>query len=295
MTRDVRMGRGRLALVVLATVVMTSGVGTAVAVAGDALPVDAQATAATGPAVTTTSLPTGSGTRTGTATPSGTRTGGTSTSETPCPSGLGTGGTGPVPASDFEDGTVGRWTGDSGVTLTNTGQLAASGTRSLQVEGVTGTKGLNLSGGTSSAEGYNWHKVTAKVRLAPGSAPAYVQLAPRGALTNIPGVARVTSHGWTTIVAWFSPSTLYWDAYCNGRMYGGMIPVGASLKVTQPTTACGQAITGTVTLFVDDVQIRMATSSGSVTGAPRASTPPEPASTPRCHITPSRSPDPTYE
>ena len=293
MTRHVRVGYGRLAAGVLAVVSATWVLGATVAAAGSAAAVGRPAAAA---AVTTTtsaaSTPTGTGSATGSATapPSGSGSGpvsGSSTSSTSCPGGpYNTGGTAAPPPSGFEDGTVGAWTADAGVTLTNTGEVAAQGSRSLRVTGVTDTGGANLPAGLSSqAQGYAWHRVTAQVRLAPGSAPAYVQLTPSGGYAQFPGVARVTADAWTTITAWFWPTTLYWDNYCNGQMYGGSYPLLASLKVLQAGTTCAEAPHGPLTLFVDNVTIERVESSAPPTGAP-----PEPASTPQCASVPSTPP-----
>jgi hypothetical protein len=283
MTRQVQLGYGRLAAGILAVVATTWGVGAAVAAPGNAATVE-RATGAWASAGSPTAASTGTITpRTTAPSPSDSSPGGSPSDSspggttTPCPYPTwGTGGTAPPAPSDFEDGGVGNWTGDTGVTLTNTDELAASGHRSLRAAGVTGTSGATLTQSHTPAQGSYWHRVTAKVRLAPGGKPAYVKLAPISGYTKVPGVARVTADAWTTITAWFTPSTLYWDAFCNGQMYGGSLPILASLNVLLSGDACADATAGPVTLFIDDVTYQMVTTSTVGT------TPPEPASTPQC-------------
>lgn len=281
MSRQIRLGYGRLAAVALAVVASTWGAGSAVAAAGSAT---ASGTLA---AVTTAPGTTAPGTTAPGATtsplPSGTGSGPVQGSLTPCPPGPGTGGTGAPPASDFEDGGLGTWTADAGVTLTNTGEVAADGTRSLRAEGVTPTAGVNLpSHYSTQAPGGGWLRVTAKVRLAAGSSPAYVQLTPTSAYSTVPGVVRATADAWTTVTAWYYPGTVYWDNFCNGQMYGGSYPSLASLKVLLSGDACADATAGPVTLFVDEVVTELVSSSAPPTGPP-----PGPASTPQCGSVPS--------
>jgi hypothetical protein len=277
MSRQVRVGYGRLAAVALAVVATTWGAGTAVAAAGGGTVLDALTSATTAPG---TPAP-------GTPAPSGSGTVPDSTSPTPCPPGPGTAATAPPPPSDFEDGSVGRWTADAGVTLTNTGEAAAHGERSLRAGGLTDIAGIRLPSDSSLAPATNWLRVTAKVRLAPGTAPAYVQLKPSGSYSAFPGVVRATASEWTTITAWYSPFIVYWDGYCNGQMYGGSYPALATLTVFLSGNACSDATRGPVTVFVDDVVTEAVDAS-----APRAGPPPEPPSTPRCGPASSSAPAP---
>jgi len=282
MSRHVRMGYGRLATVALAVVATTWGVGAAVAAPLDATTTNRLAASTTVPASTTTgsSLP-------GTPLPSGTGSVPGSTSPTPCPAGPGTGGTAPPPPSGFEDGGLAGWTAAAGVTLTNTDAVAADGQRSLRADGVTDTGGIQVPNSAWAGTSAAWHRVTAKVRLAPGSQPAYVQLKPTSGYTNVPGVVRATADAWTTVTAWYWPSTLYWDGYCNGQMYGGSYPVLASLSVLLSGDACGDATHGPVTLFVDDVVVETAASAVTPTGGGPTGAPPQPASTVSCSPAPS--------
>jgi hypothetical protein len=269
-SRHVRLGYGRIAAAALTVVATTWGAGTAIAASGS---VTTGGTLTAGTTAPWTPPPTGTGSAPG------------STSPTPCPPGPGTGGTQPPPLAGFEDGGVGGWSGDAGVTVRNTSESAADGQRSLRADGVTDTGGINLPGDRSVQEPATWHRVTAKVRLAPGSPPAYVQLKPTSASQTYPGLVRATADAWTTVTAWYYPETLYWDNYCNGNMYGGSYKLLASLKVLLSGDACSDAVRGPVTLFVDDVLTEIVfPGSGTPlpTGGGSSGGPPQPPSTVQC-------------
>jgi hypothetical protein len=278
MSRHVRLGYGRIAAAALAVIATTWGAGTAIAASGSVTTAGtlAAGTTAAGTPTLGTPPPTGTGSAPG------------STSPTPCPPGPGTGGTQPPPLAGFEDGGAGGaggWAGDPGVTVRNTDEIAADGRRSLRADGVTDTAGINLPADNSRREPTAWHRVTAKVRLAPGSQAAYVQLKPTSAYQPFSGVVRATADTWTTVTAWYWPNTLYWDNYCNGQMYGGSYQVLSSLKVLLSGDACGDARRGPVTLFVDDVLTEIVLPGSGTplpTGGGPSGGPPQSPSTVQC-------------
>lgn len=174
---------------------------------------------------------------------------------------------------DFEDGTAQNWyaLSESGVSLANTTEAAAGGTRSLKVSGITSTAYVTAT--ASGLPNFGWYQVTAKVRLAAGRSSAFVALKPATySSSSLPGTVRATSDGWAEVTAWFRPGTLYADWYCNGHMTGTQEPAATGVQLALDVVSCDGATADLPTaLYVDDVVLRPTSSAvggGSSSGTP---------------------------
>ena len=170
-----------------------------------------------------------------------------------------------VSSEGFEYGLPYAWSGSSGVTVTATDELAASGPRSLRVDGLAPGGTVNFSADSDRHPG--WLRLTLKVRLkAPGSA-AYVQLRPVPQNGQaVAGGAQVTSTAWTTVTAFFQADWIR-GTWCNGSSYAypGSTPV--ELSVVPPP--CGE-VAQPLSLYLDDRVVTTADSSTGGGGTPSA-------------------------
>jgi len=155
------------------------------------------------------------------------------------------------PSWTFENGLATGWstTAAPGASLAVTTEAAASGSRSLRVDGLTTTAGVQAS--VSGLPAVTWYKVTARVRAVAGSSPAYLTLSatPTNSDDRRPMTRRVTSDGWTDLVTYFRPDQKYPPGTCGGL---GWVAAYTSLTITA-SSACPDAPAGPVSVHVDDV------------------------------------------
>jgi hypothetical protein len=154
--------------------------------------------------------------------------------------------------------------------------MAATGTRSLRVDGLSTTGAVTLS--SKALSSYGWHKVTAKVRIPAGQPDAVVTLKAIGSAQSgvVPGSVRVTAAAWAEVTAYVKPTTLYADWYCNGQMTGTQAPYFSGAQLVLDVASCGGTDRPT-TVFVDDVVVAINGGAGNpTTTAPPPSSPPPP-------------------
>jgi Cellulose binding domain len=222
---------------------------------------------------------------------------GTTTTGTPCytytPPTLGPGGI--AAGWTFEDGTLGNWSSSPGVGLANTTEASSGGTHSLKVLRL--TSDTNVGASTGDLTSFGWYSVTARVRLAAGSAPAYLSLAPQttsyATPSSMTGYVRATADGWADVTSYFRPGTTYADWYCNGAMTGTEYPSATRVQFSLALLACADATSGPRDLYLDDVVVTSLAAGNGGTPNPTATGPvPTPPPSPLC-IPPSSPPTTT--
>ena len=199
----------------------------------------------------------------------------------------------------FEDGATDgvTWSRDPLVPTAVTSDVAASGSRSLRVDDLTSAGWVRFTPGAVPHLG--WYRVSAKVRLAPGTPPTAVTLTPFVGRYGfgVPGAVRAVADAWTELTAWVRPSYQQGDYSCDGAVRRVQVPMPGLLELRLADRDCGVAA-GTVPtgLRLDDVTLTTSSSAGA--SGPQPTSPPSAASsltcgTPSPTVSPTVSPSPT--